>query len=582
MRNGTLGDVLKIMKLNGDTLKDYEKLTVLMFDEVKISSTVEYDVLHDEFIGPHNQMQVVMARGISSQWKQPIFVDFDKKMTKDILFDIIEKLDEIGFKVICCVSDCGGGNIGLWKALDINYQNPVFSIPCGRRIVYIPDSPHILKLVRNWFLDTGFSINDKIINKKPLEALVSFSATELSVCHKLTKEHLSCEGPQRQRVKLATQLLSHTTATALLHYKLINDTNLNNDTAYFIELINNWFDLANVCHSNDKQTPFTAPYGLYFEDQDSLLNKVYETILDMRCIGKQNLQLFQKALLMNINGTKLLLQILMEKNLKYLLTSKINQDALENLFSQLRSRGGLNDHPSPLNALHRLRMIILGKNPGIVSSSSNTADQNQEEFLVAAAFKQVDLNVKGVFEKLENQENMTNDSGTDTASENESQVEESRNNSEMTNDAVEYLAGWVAKKRKLKFPEIGSITTAKKSRATNEHDYLMPSWISHLSYGGLITPSKNFKTNIFRVERLFKKMTKQLIPKGSGAVKRLTDRIFKRTEIAQKYKPVIQFYVKQRLLIRMKYFNQHAASLAKKRKMKAQLSRMSKLRKLMT
>ncbi|KAF0715122.1 THAP-type domain-containing protein [Aphis craccivora] len=161
MKNGILGDVLKIMKLNGDTLKDYEKLTVLMFDEVKISSTVEYDVLHDEFIGPHNQMQ----------------------------------LDGIGFKVICCVSDCGGSNIGLWKALEINYQNPVFSIPCGRRIVYIPDAPHILKLVRNWFLDTE-------------EALVSFSATELRVCHKFTKEHLSCEGPQRQRsnaIKLSVQ-----------------------------------------------------------------------------------------------------------------------------------------------------------------------------------------------------------------------------------------------------------------------------------------------------------------------------------------------------------------------------------------
>lgn len=37
------------------------------------------------------------------------------------------------------------------------------------------------------------------------------------------------------------------------------------------------------------------------------------------------------------------------------------------------------------------------------------------------------------------------------------------------------------------------------------------------------------------------------------------------TEIAQKYKPVIQSYIKQRLLIRMKYFNQHAASLTKKK-----------------
>jgi len=47
----------------------------------------------------------------------------------------------------------------------------------------------------------------------------------------------------------------------------------------------------------------------------------------------------------------------------------------------------------------------------------------------------------------------------------------------------------------------------------------------------------------------------------------------------KKYKPVIQSYVKQSLLIRMKYFNQHTASLAKKRKAKAQLSRINKLRK---
>jgi len=59
-----------------------------------------------------------------------------------------------------------------------------------------------------------------------------------------------------------------------------------------------------------------------------------------------------------------------------------------------------------------------------------------------------------------------------------------------------------------KSPEIGSIKTLKKSRASNEHDYLMPSWISYLSYGGLITPSKNFKTNILRVESLFKKNDK--------------------------------------------------------------------------
>jgi len=409
---------------------------------------LEYDTLQDEVIGPHNQMQVVMARGIASPWKQPVYVDFDKKMTKDILFSFINELDQIGFKVICCTSDCGGGNIGLWRTLNISYDQPVFCIPNGRNIVFIPDAPHVLKRVRNWLLDTGFNLGGKIINKQPLEALVSMASTELSVCHKLSQEHLTCEGSQRQKVKLATQLISHTTSTALNHYQPITDKKLNNDTAEFIELINNWFDIANVSHPNDNQTPFKAPYGLFLEEQNALLNNVYELIFNMRCTNKSNLQLFQKALLMNISGTQKLLNILQEHGLKYLLTSKVNQDALENLFSQLRTRGGLNDHPSPLNALYRLRMIILGKNPGVVSTSSNTTDYNQEEFMVANTFKQIN------FQITDNENNGDINTGTDT-DDDKSIEDESEDLNEMTQDAVEYLAGWIAKKHKKKFPEIG-------------------------------------------------------------------------------------------------------------------------------
>lgn len=130
------------------------------------------------------------------------------------------------------------------------------------------------------------------------------------------------------------------------------------------------------------------------KEQDTLLDEVYYTINAMRCKGKSSLQIFQKGILMYINGTKYLLKILREHGLQYLLTSKINQDALENLFSQLRSRGGLNDHPSPLNTLHRLRMIILGKNPGIVSTNSNTVYNNQEDYMVAKSLKLANINIK--------------------------------------------------------------------------------------------------------------------------------------------------------------------------------------------
>ncbi|KAJ8897223.1 hypothetical protein PR048_002569, partial [Dryococelus australis] len=53
-------------------------------------------------------------------------------------------------------------------------------------------------------------------------------------------------------------------------------------------------------------------------------------------------------------------------SIKYILTHRLNQD-LENLFCQIRTRER-NDHPSPIDALNQLRMIILGKSPGIVQN----------------------------------------------------------------------------------------------------------------------------------------------------------------------------------------------------------------------
>jgi len=57
-------------------------------------------------------------------------------------------------------------------------------------------------------------------------------------------------------------------------------------------------------------------------------------------------------------------------------------------------------------------MIILGKNPGIVSKQANTTDNNNEEFMVAKSLKQIDLKIDIVKETHEDTE-----SSTDTISE---------------------------------------------------------------------------------------------------------------------------------------------------------------------
>lgn len=78
-------------------------------------------------MGPNAQMQTIMARGLFSKFKQPIFVDFDVKVSYDLLMLRIIKL-----------------------------PHPV----TGFEIFMFSDIPHLLKLLRNWFIDGGFLLED--------------------------------------------------------------------------------------------------------------------------------------------------------------------------------------------------------------------------------------------------------------------------------------------------------------------------------------------------------------------------------------------------------------------------------------
>ena len=77
-------------------------------------------------------MTVIYARGVIEKWKQPIYVDFDKPVTKKFLFDIVKKFCDIDFQVVALVSACHPSNRGLWRScgVDINHLNePYFTTP---------------------------------------------------------------------------------------------------------------------------------------------------------------------------------------------------------------------------------------------------------------------------------------------------------------------------------------------------------------------------------------------------------------------------------------------------------------------
>ncbi|KAG8222102.1 hypothetical protein J437_LFUL000865, partial [Ladona fulva] len=57
MRQGLLKDVIHIMKVAALNLKEFEKVAVILFDEMKVEEVYELDKTADEVVGPHKQMQ---------------------------------------------------------------------------------------------------------------------------------------------------------------------------------------------------------------------------------------------------------------------------------------------------------------------------------------------------------------------------------------------------------------------------------------------------------------------------------------------------------------------------------------------
>lgn len=86
VKQGMLEDVIVLL---GNVLKTKDakdRECVISFDEMKVKRVVEYDTAADEIVGSFNYLQVVMARRLFSKWKQPVFICFDTKMSKAILF----------------------------------------------------------------------------------------------------------------------------------------------------------------------------------------------------------------------------------------------------------------------------------------------------------------------------------------------------------------------------------------------------------------------------------------------------------------------------------------------------------------
>ncbi|KAF0313967.1 Transposable element P transposase [Amphibalanus amphitrite] len=508
---GILDMALQIMRSSADTMTSHERLLVMSFDEITIDPRVAYDSTDDAVYGPNDKMQVVMVRSLCSRWKQPVFFDYNKDVTKDLLHRIIAAVESAGYVVVAMVCDLGPANRKLlWspKAADglgIDPEDGFFAHPCdpSRKIFTFADVPHLLKLLRNHILRQGLQLpGGPVIDKKVFCNLLEKDNSEFRLCHFLKWKHITVRGQECQRVYLAAQLLSERVAKAVSH--IFGDRY--RKEAEFIALVDQAFDTFNSRHVSDGKLHRSA-FGLAhtIEDQYSCLLKFTKVMRDARVVGSNSMLPFQKGFVMSSTALRGLYSAVQRHHgLSYLLTSRLNQDCVENFFSQLRGMGAANTNPTAVEAKNRLRLLLIGAAPTVAaathddpreSGASVLLEEKEPTYLSATTLdldheppvepEVPDADVTAVENLVTARQPCPGPAASAGAAPPPASLPSGATGvASLSRQALAYVAGYVAAKCATVDSTLGKITS-DASEVPRDERY---AWIDTLSRGGLTVP----------------------------------------------------------------------------------------------
>ena len=517
-------------------------------------------------------------------------------------------MEEKGFNIHGIIFDLGNqkllNQLGFYNKNYYCFTNPA-DPTLERRVRLFPDAPHMIKLARNHLFDQGFQIplgNGKftLLTKADIEGLLTIDSQELKILPRLTESHFTCVGSQRQNVRLAAQVFSHSVAEAMLWNKP-EDPELQAKSDA-IKLFNDWFD---VCNSNGRfnQNIYKNPLGTrHIEEQMHVLNKMEKFLHEFKVNSKTS-QFWVKGILANIHSTRALHRDLVTNGpFDYIICRRLNQDFLENFFSRLRAIGGDNCHPGPYTMLRRVRTLLIGKQADIIVQRSSVAieditapeqipipqpstssveqeevqiyddppeeldnfeDANNEveKTLNATNYvtKDLDTSLMEEHHDPETMEDIPNFENTDVYIEGDEDIDiaiqeyQTLAKEDTGFQGLSYLAGYIAFKFKNEFPQLGDKTNTFPRHDANGNRYnYITTWIFHVSKGGLMVPESKFLNycQLFELE-FFKFHGEKGINREDRILDKLTKILF--DKFGKDFdKKVLAFFVKVRTYIRIK------------------------------
>lgn len=153
----------------------------------------------------------------------------------------------------------------------------------------------------------------------------------------------------------------------------------------YCSIFNRFFDIFNTSEGKvqnytqkELQNDDKLPYGAKLISQEQTLKEIADVTSKMRKSStpkSSKLVFFQKGILLNCAALSTLHSYLTEifpTEKIEICTYNINQDIVESFFSVLRSMGGTNTTPNPLEVKYRIRRYLVMKDPEAVILMSST------------------------------------------------------------------------------------------------------------------------------------------------------------------------------------------------------------------
>ena len=215
--------------------------------------------------------------------------------------------------------------------------------------------------MRNNLKKGGFVIDGKLISWQHIVDFYNFDKrNRIRLAPKLKDKHIYLPPFSSMRVNLVAQVLSHSVAAGisfLVTCKELPEEAIH--TAHFVEHFDNLFNTF-----NSRSLRSSQKLGHAFNDSSGHHAFLRESLIFLdkvkRLDGKE---------LPSIQGWKININELLglwhylksEKNFRFILTNRLNQDCVENLFCIIRGRGGHRDNPDSQQLKGAFKFVVADK-----------------------------------------------------------------------------------------------------------------------------------------------------------------------------------------------------------------------------